>query len=223
MDIRIDPRRLSGTVTPPASKSMAHRLIIAAALSGSVSTIHNVSTSKDIEATLRCMAAMGAGVEQTNSHTLCIHGLGHSVPQRCDAAQLPYFDCGESGSTLRFLIPIALTVAGGGVFTGQGRLMERPQQPYFDLFDEKGISYQLKNGVLTVQGRLTAGEYRLPGNVSSQFCAAFFKTSSEVFPMSFSTFILTSSLCFLSAISIPRENSALFSKRELDHAGPLPF
>ena len=169
MDIRIDPRRLSGTVTPPASKSMAHRLIIAAALSGGVSTIHNVSTSKDIETTLRCMAAMGAGVEQTDHRTLRIHGLGHSVPQRCDAAQLPHFDCGESGSTLRFLIPIALAVTGGGGFTGQGRLMERPQQPYFDLFRENGISYHLENGTLTVQGRLTAGEYRLPGNVSSQF------------------------------------------------------
>lgn len=169
MDIRIAPHPLSGAVTPPASKSMAHRLIIAAALGGGISTIHNVSTSKDIEATLRCMAAMGTGVEQADNHTLRIHGLGHSVPQRFDPAQLLHFDCGESGSTLRFLIPIALAVVGGGVFTGQGRLMERPQQPYFDLFVEKGISYQLEDGVLTVQGRLTAGEYRLPGNVSSQF------------------------------------------------------
>ena len=83
--------------------------------------------------------------------------------------ELPRFDCGESGSTLRFLIPIALAVAGGGVFTGRGRLMERPQKPYFDLFDEKGISYEQTAGVLTVRGALTPGEYRLAGNVSSQF------------------------------------------------------
>ena len=83
--------------------------------------------------------------------------------------ELPRMDCGESGSTLRFLIPIALAVAGGGVFTGRGRLMQRPQKPYFDLFDEKGIDYALTDGVLTVRGALKPGEYRLPGDVSSQF------------------------------------------------------
>ncbi len=83
--------------------------------------------------------------------------------------ELPRFDCGGSGSTLRFLIPIALAVAGGGVFTGRGRLMERPQKPYLDLFDEKGISYEQAAGALTVRGTLTPGEYRLAGNVSSQF------------------------------------------------------
>jgi len=82
---------------------------------------------------------------------------------------LPHIDCGESGSTLRFLIPIALAVAGGGVFTGRGRLMERPQKPYFDLFEEKGIDYTLENGVLTVRGELKGGVYALAGNVSSQF------------------------------------------------------
>jgi len=167
MDIRIEPNRLSGSVTPPPSKSMAHRLIISAALSGGISTIRNVSFSKDIEATLRCMAAMGTGVERPDDSTLHIHGLGHSIPQT--QAPLPLFDCGESGSTLRFLIPIALAVVGGGVFTGQGRLMERPQKPYLDLFDEKGIRWQQEDGKLTVQGCLTPGEYRLPGNVSSQF------------------------------------------------------
>ena len=166
MDIRIDPRRLSGTVTPPASKSMAHRLIIAAALSGGTSTIRHVSLSKDIEATLRCTAALGAEWFRQSADTICVSGIR---PHLRTTDSLPHFDCGESGSTLRFLIPIALAVAGGGVFTGQGRLMERPQQPYFDLFEEKGISYQLEDGVLTIQGQLTAGEYRLPGNVSSQF------------------------------------------------------
>ena len=166
MDIRIEPKRLSGTVTPPPSKSMAHRLLIAAALGGGTSTIRNVSFSKDIEATLRCMEALGAEWFRQSSGTICVSGIGthsHAV------GALPHFDCGESGSTLRFLIPIALAVAGGGVFTGRGRLMERPQKPYFDLFDEKGISWNQEDGVLTVQGRLTPGEYRLPGNVSSQF------------------------------------------------------
>ena len=167
MDVRIQPKHLSGSVTPPPSKSMAHRLIIAAALSAGTSTIRNVAFSQDIEATLRCMEALGARWECPAPDTVQVTGIGQVSPK--DFSQLPRFDCGESGSTLRFLIPITLAVAGGGVFTGHGRLMERPQKPYFDLFDEKGISYSLVNGVLTVEGRLTPGEFRLPGNVSSQF------------------------------------------------------
>ena len=146
MDVCIHPASLSGAVTPPASKSLAHRAVLAMALSGGTSLPQNLSDSQDIQATRRCVAA------------LATHG-----------AELPNLDCGESGSTLRFLIPIALAVAGGGVFTGRGRLMERPQQPYFAIFEEKGIFYQQKDGVLTVRGRLTPGVYRLPGNVSSQF------------------------------------------------------
>ena len=157
MDLQIIPRKLSGSITPPPSKSIAHRLIIAAALGGGISTIQNVAFSQDIEATLRCMTAMGTGVGKPEAHTLRIHGLGPWIPQDCCPDQLPHFDCGESGSTLRFLIPIALAVTGGGVFTGHGRLMERPQKPYFDLFDEKDISYRQADGILTVQGRLTAG------------------------------------------------------------------
>ena len=146
---------------------MAHRLIISAALGSGVSTVRNVAFSQDIEATLRCMEALGAKWEHLTGDTVQVTGIGQIAPDTF--SELPRFDCGESGSTLRFLIPIALAVAGGGIFTGRGRLMERPQRPYFDLFDEKGISWKQENGVLTVQGRLTAGDYRLPGNVSSQF------------------------------------------------------
>ena len=166
MDVQITPRPLTGTVTPPPSKSMAHRLIFAAALSGGVSTIRNVAFSQDIQATLRCMEALGARWERPAENVICVTGVGTAA---ASFSELPRFDCGESGSTLRFLIPIALAVAGGGIFTGRGRLMERPQKPYFDLFDEKGIFYEQKDGVLTVQGRLAPGEFRLPGNVSSQF------------------------------------------------------
>lgn len=166
MDVRIRPHTLAGAVTPPPSKSMAHRLLLAAALADGVSTVQNVALSQDIEATLRCMAALGASWEQADKSTLRVTGIGG---KRKPFTELPRFDCGESGSTLRFLIPIALAVAGGGVFTGRRRLMERPQKPYFDLFDEKGISYEQTAGVLTVRGTLTPGEYRLAGNVSSQF------------------------------------------------------
>lgn len=145
---------------------MAHRLLLAAALADGVSTVKNVALSQDIEATLRCMAALGASWERTDEGALRVTGIGG---KKKSFPELPRFDCGESGSTLRFLIPIALAVAGGGVFTGRGRLMERPQKPYFDLFDEKDISYEQTAGVLTVRGALTPGEYRLAGNVSSQF------------------------------------------------------
>ena len=166
MDIRILPCVPSGTVTPPPSKSVSHRLIIAAALGDGESTLRNVSFSQDIEATLRCMEALGARWDRPEPTTVRIRGIG-GISRHF--SELPVFDCGESGSTLRFLIPIALAVAGGGVFTGRGRLMERPQQPYSELFDQRGIFYTNSDGVLTVRGKLEAGEYRLAGNVSSQF------------------------------------------------------
>ena len=161
----IRPGKLTGAVTPPPSKSQAHRLIIAAALAQGESRLENVDLSQDIRATLGCMEALGADWS-LEDRTLTVQGFGGEA--QLDG-QLPHFDCGESGSTLRFLIPIALAAAGGGVFTGHGRLMQRPQKPYFDLFDQKGIFYEQKDGVLTVRSRLTPGEYALPGDVSSQF------------------------------------------------------
>ncbi len=168
MDITITPSKLSGSVTPPPSKSQAHRLLIAAALADGESVISNVAFSQDIEATLRCLGELGAGFAVDGS-TVTVRGMGANSMSPLRRMAYPHLDCGESGSTLRFLIPIALAVRGGGIFTGHGRLMERPQKPYFDLFDEKGVFYERKDGVLTVAGLLTPGVYCLPGNVSSQF------------------------------------------------------
>ena len=165
MDVQITPRRLSGVVTPPPSKSLAHRYVIAASLAAGTSSVKNVAFSEDIEATLRCMGALGARWE-VSEQGLRITGIGG---KRRPFGDLPRFDCGESGSTLRFLLPIALAVDQGGTFTGRGRLMERPQQPYFDLFDQRGIFHAQEEGVLTVRGSLSPGEYRLRGDVSSQF------------------------------------------------------
>lgn len=166
MDVLITPKFLSGRVTPPSSKSMAHRAILAAALAEGESRVENLSFSQDIQATLDCVGLLGCEWSQPSSDTVVLQGSGK---RGVSSEELPLFDCGESGSTLRFLIPIALAVRGGGRFTGRGRLMERPQKPYFDIFEEKGISYSREGGVLTVQGKLPPGEYRLPGNVSSQF------------------------------------------------------
>lgn len=167
MEVKIVPCRLKGTITPPPSKSQAHRLIIAAALSDGECTISNVAFSQDILATLEAMKQLGARWEQPDTDCIRVCGIGSRPVEQADG--LTCLDCSESGSTLRFLIPIALAVAGGGVFTGRGRLMERPQKPYFDLFDEKGIAYAQENGTLTVRGQLTSGTYALAGDVSSQF------------------------------------------------------
>ena len=171
MNLTIVPKALAGTVTPPPSKSQAHRLLLSAALAEGESTVANVAFSEDIAATLRCMEALGAAWEETAPGTIRVEGIGE---RRSTGEELPRFDCGESGSTLRFLIPIALTVAGGGVFTGRGRLMERPQGPYEQLFRERGIAWERRDGVLTLRGKLTPGTYALPGNVSSQFFTGLF-------------------------------------------------
>ena len=168
MDITITPARLAGTVTPPPSKSQAHRALIAAALADGESVISNVAFSQDIEATLNCLDQLGARFKR-NGSTVTVRGMSASAMSPLRRLAYPQLDCGESGSTLRFLIPVALAVRGGGIFTGRGRLMERPLTPYFDLFDKQGIFYEQKDGVLTVTGMLTPGTYQLPGDVSSQF------------------------------------------------------
>ena len=172
MDITITPGLLGGSITPPPSKSQAHRALIAAALAEGVSMLKNVALSQDIQATIRCLEVLGASFRREGD-SLAVTGLAGKTTPR---GELPLLDCGESGSTLRFLIPIALAVLGGGRFTGHGRLMERPQGPYFDLFREKGIFYTQKDGVLTVRGRLEAGTCSLPGNVSSQFITGLLYT-----------------------------------------------
>ncbi len=163
MDLAIYPHILKGTITPPPSKSQAHRAIICAALAEGDSLILNLQLSVDIHATLNCMRTLGANAAE---HGGIINGCG----ARCGKFdRLPELDCAESGSTLRFLIPIALAVAGGGVFSGRGRLMERPQKPYQQLFQQRGIRFERRNGKIEVEGTLKPGLFRIAGNVSSQF------------------------------------------------------
>lgn len=164
MNVTITPGMLRGTITPPPSKSQAHRVIIGAALAVGESVISRVDPSQDITATLSCMEALGAKVDWMDNSTVRICGIGG---RRMET--VPKLFCGESGSTLRFLIPIALAVAGGGAFSGKGRLMQRPQEPYFEIFREKGIAFSREDDTLYIKGALTPGEYRLRGDVSSQF------------------------------------------------------
>ena len=163
MNFVISPGARTGAVRIPASKSQAHRLLICAALGAQPVALRCDGISADIAATVRCLRALGADITDDGAGTLHIVPIAGEMPQHADLL------CGESGSTLRFLIPIALAVAGGGVFTGRGRLMERPQSVYEALYREQGLRFEQSAAGLTVEGALTPGEYRLAGNVSSQF------------------------------------------------------
>lgn len=162
---RVLPGRLCGELAVPGSKSAGHRTVIAAALAAGESRIGHLTPSKDIDATLHAVEALGAQILSRESDAVTLRGTA-AAP-----SEIPAIDCGESGSTLRFMIPVALALAGGKPvsFTGRGRLMERPLEPYFALFRGKGVLYRLEGGVLRVQGTLSPGEYRLSGKVSSQF------------------------------------------------------
>ncbi len=153
----------NGTIEAPPSKSDVHRAIICAALSGGVCTISPVALSEDIKATIGCAEALGAATKLENN-VLTVDG---SLIFNNKTASL---DCRESGSTLRFFIPVA---AAGGIdatFYGSGRLPERPIGIYTDALPEKGVSCVTGGGLpLHISGKLQSGVFKIPGDVSSQF------------------------------------------------------
>lgn len=158
--LKIKPGKLRGSVNVPPSKSMSHRLLIAAALSPGKSRIDNLAMSEDIEATLGCIKTLGAEISRDGG-TWYVGGAGPQISPKA-------FYCGESGSTLRFMMPVSLALCGGGEFCGRGRLLQRSNRPLFEMFDEVGIRYY-QNGTLKIEGELKSGVYRLRGDVSSQY------------------------------------------------------
>ena len=166
MDIvNIEAKMLKGRVTAPPSKSVAHRAIIAAALSGENCTVSNLSFSEDIKATLGCMRELGAEFEVIEKENKVVFKKSRAM----ETSDVHILDCSESGSTLRFLIPVALLQDNPVTLTGRGRLMQRPQKPYIDLFSKKGIECIQTRDTISFKGKLKPGVFKLHGNVSSQF------------------------------------------------------
>lgn len=164
MNVRIHPKKLSGSLVVPPSKSLSHRAIIAASLAKGKSIISNVILSKDILATIDGMRALGAEIT-INGNQVIIHG--NSIERKANL-----IDANESGSTLRFLIPIALVSNLPICFTGKNHLVHRPLDSYFEIFDSLGISYSHEDGQylpLHIHGGLRPDTYHLRGDVSSQF------------------------------------------------------
>ena len=163
MQITIQPdRNIDGIIMAPPSKSMAHRAVLCAALAKGTSHIRNLEFSKDIAATLAAAGQLCARVT-TGGNDAVVEGLGRFLPVEAPV------DCCESGSTLRFLIPLASLTGQEVTFVGRGRLMERPQSVYEALYREQGLRFVQSPSGLTVEGALSSGDYTLAGNVSSQF------------------------------------------------------
>lgn len=163
MKKRVAPAVLNGSITIQPSKSVMHRAAICAALAKGKSNLYHFLPSKDLQATLGCIDSLWIGESQIKDDKCEIKGNGQAGLYGC------IMDCNESGSTLRFFIPLALSLARKASFTGAKRLFERPLGPIRDLLVEKGIRWEQTENGISVEGRLLSGEYSIPGNVSSQY------------------------------------------------------
>ena len=167
MKVKIKPSILSGEIVIPPSKSYSHRAIISAALANGEkkSKINNLKFSVDIETTVKIMENWGAKITKKESSLEIIGNDGKIVPKK------NYTQCNESGSTIRFLIPVGLTSENELIFDGKGKLIDRPLDSYYKIFDDQGIKYEMSEDKLPlkVNGKLKAGNYEIDGNVSSQF------------------------------------------------------
>ncbi len=162
MDLTIFPGKLTGTLEAIPSKSQAHRLLICAAFAHSPTELWCPQVNEDILATAGCLRALGAGVERT--------GTGFVVTPAETIPRQARLDCRESGSTLRFLLPVAGALGVDATFHLSGRLPERPLSPLWEEMERMGCRLSRPTpDTVRCQGRLRAGEYALDGGVSSQF------------------------------------------------------
>lgn len=163
MNVKITPGKAKGTVAAPPSKSMAHRMLMGAGLACGTSVIEHIDLSEDIKATLGILEALG-GRYHMEGDTVIMEGIGGNIEQPSGN-----LDCRESGSTLRFFLPIVLTKGGKVSFVGAKRLMERPLGIYEEICKNQQILFQKKETELLVEGTLRAAHFRVQGNISSQF------------------------------------------------------
>lgn len=161
MTVTIKKSRATGTIAAPPSKSAAHRALICGALSEG-SEIKNIEYSNDILATLDCLAALGAGVEK-NENIITLGGLNPFVSKSAT------LDCRESGSTLRFMIPLCMLSGKKITLTGSERLFARNLTIYEEIAKQNSILFEKGKDSLTVCGTLKSGDYKIAGNISSQF------------------------------------------------------
>ena len=160
----ISKSKAEGKVSAPTSKSVAHRMLILAAMcKDKTSVIHGISPSEDVLATIDCLSGMGVKIEY-DGNCATVHGIDFSKVNTTEP-----LNCRESGSTLRFLIPLAMLSGNEVKFVGSERLMARPQSIYESIAKEEGLTFKRDTDSLTVCGPLRAGEYFIDGNVSSQF------------------------------------------------------
>lgn len=159
----IRPSIANGTVHIPPSKSMAHRAIICASLASGKSIIHNIDYSDDIQTTIDCMRKLGATITCFDHHVE-IEGIADF-----NSLLDPHIECNESGSTLRFLIPIFSLTHQKIRFTGKNRLLKRPLQIYKDIFHHQHLSFTQTKDFIEIQGSIQSDDYTIPGDVSSQF------------------------------------------------------
>lgn len=169
--VKIYPSPLEGDVVIPPSKSISHRMVICGGLADGESVIKNLTLSEDLTATGEGMEALGANMRSLGIFS---EGKGENVVvigKGLPELRKKVINCNESGSTLRFLIPIASLTGGEVTFTGRGKLIQRPIDTFCKIFEEQGIEYTAHRGglPLTFSGKLKAGEYRIRGDISSQF------------------------------------------------------
>ena len=156
------PCSLHGVVDAPPSKSMAHRYLIGAALSGQKCTLTGVDFSEDILASIDCLSALGATIT-ANGDTVTVDPTGFMQDEK------PILKCRESGSTLRFFIPLALCLGRAVQLYGSERLLERPLDVYEELCRERGFIFKKDKNSVTLCGMLGCGSYKIRGDISSQF------------------------------------------------------
>jgi 3-phosphoshikimate 1-carboxyvinyltransferase len=161
MNVAIHPAPLSGGIAAIASKSDAHRLLILAALSTGETILKMEQRSEDIDATIGCLRALGAEIALLPDGV-----LGRGLER---VSENPLLDCGESGSTFRFLLPVAAALCEQARFTGSGRLPERPIGELLRAMEQHDVVFSAERLPFSTTGKLTGGAYSLPGNVSSQY------------------------------------------------------